>query len=76
MACRSTKRAEVARLELLRLLDADIESLQAKKAKSEASLHELVYALKFRDHLQIDVIPLDLAVMQSVFRFADTLIKK
>ncbi|KAL0949047.1 hypothetical protein HGRIS_009140 [Hohenbuehelia grisea] len=64
MACRSTRRAEEARSKLLRLLDARIDALSTSP---EGSVH----ARQFRDNLRIDVLPLDLASITSVFKFAN-----
>ena len=63
MACRSVKKAEVARESLLKKLDAHIIR-QKQLAKYDG------HAEHFRENLRIEIHRLDLAVIQSVFDFA------
>ena len=63
MACRSKQRAEVARGDLLRLLDAYVSKLQ-KRPGYDGHAHE------FRKNVVIDIAILDLAELSSVFKFA------
>lgn len=69
MACRSTTRAKVAREKLYRLVDTRI---QKEKAKVGYGGH----AERFRSNLAIDVYYLDLAVVQTIFQFAEDLSQK
>lgn len=69
MACRSTKRAEVARKGLYTLLDQHIQ--QQRKLPGYNG-----HADKFRENLKIDIHYLDLAILQSVFRFSAELSQK
>ncbi|RDB19578.1 3-keto-steroid reductase [Hypsizygus marmoreus] len=64
MACRSTKRAEAARTELLGLLDAHVAKLRKRKDYDG-------HADEFRKNVVIDIVSLDLAMISSVFKFAD-----
>ncbi len=64
MACRSVKRAEAARDKLLQLLDTYIEGLKK-------SPDEYAHAKQFREVVDIRIHQLDLAVMNSVFRFTE-----
>jgi 3-keto steroid reductase len=64
MACRSLQRAEAAKEKLFELLDTYIEGLKK-------SADEYVHAKKFREVVDIKVHQLDLAVMNSVFQFAE-----
>lgn len=63
MACRSVKKAEVARQSLYKKLDAHIT--QQKKLPEYDG-----HAERFRENLRIEIHSLDLAVIQSVFNFA------
>lgn len=69
MACRNAKRAENARGKLYQLLDAYIEGLKI-------SPDEYVHAKRFRETVSIRVHQLDLAVMNSVFQFAEDISKQ
>ncbi|KAG6897680.1 hypothetical protein C0992_012429 [Termitomyces sp. T32_za158] len=69
MACRSVKRAEAARAKLLRLLDSYINQLQKKLGYDG-------HARSFRKNLTIDVVSLDLAMISTVFKFADEVTNK
>ncbi|KAG6877859.1 hypothetical protein C0993_003065 [Termitomyces sp. T159_Od127] len=69
MACRSVKRAEAARTKLLRLLDSYIHQLQ-KRPDYDG------HALSFRKNLIIDIVSLDLAMINTVFKFADEVTNK
>ncbi|KAG6831902.1 hypothetical protein H0H87_003553 [Tephrocybe sp. NHM501043] len=69
MACRSIKRAEAARTKLLSLLDSYI--LKLKKGPGYDGR-----AQKFRENLVVDIVSLDLAMISSVFKFADELTVK
>jgi 3-keto steroid reductase len=62
MACRSTKRAEVARTKLYSHLDAHIE--HQKKLPGYDG-----HADTFRSNLKIEIQYLDLAIIQSILRF-------
>ncbi|KAF8075838.1 hypothetical protein FPV67DRAFT_1469452 [Lyophyllum atratum] len=64
MACRSVKRAEAARTKLLGLLDAHVARLQRRPGYDG-------HAHVFRKNVTIDIIALDLAMISSVFKFAD-----
>ncbi|KAG6916574.1 hypothetical protein DXG01_006345 [Tephrocybe rancida] len=69
MACRSVKRAETARTKLLELLDSYINKLQ-KKPGYDGHAHT------FRKNLVVDIISLDLAMVSTVFKFADEITNK
>ncbi|TFK43075.1 3-keto sterol reductase [Crucibulum laeve] len=69
MACRSTKRAEAARSKLYSFFDAHIEKLR-KHPKYDGHAH------KFRENLEVQVEYLDLALINSVFRFAQEMSQK
>jgi hypothetical protein len=69
MACRSTKRAEVARKKLYCLLDAHIEK-QRRQSDYDGHAHE------FRRNLNIQIHYIDLAVVSTVFRFAEELLQQ
>ncbi|KAF5372003.1 hypothetical protein D9615_008107 [Tricholomella constricta] len=64
MACRSVKRAEAARTKLLALLDAYISRLK-RKPNYDGHAHA------FRKNLIIDIVSVDLAMISTVFKFAD-----
>ncbi|KAG5645271.1 hypothetical protein DXG03_006573 [Asterophora parasitica] len=64
MACRSVKRAEAARTKLLGLLDGYISKLQ-RKPDYDGHAHA------FRKNLVIDIVSVDLAMLSTVFKFAD-----
>ncbi|KAJ6567371.1 hypothetical protein DFH09DRAFT_1156773 [Mycena vulgaris] len=63
MACRSTQRAETARTQLYKELDAHIDGLRARPGYDG-------HADTFRLNLKIEVEYLDLAVLSTVFNFA------
>jgi hypothetical protein len=69
MACRSIKRAETARLELLKSLDAYVADV---KTRPDYDGH----AERFRKSVDIVVMRLDLADLSTVFSFADELMSK
>ncbi|KDQ20637.1 hypothetical protein BOTBODRAFT_26646 [Botryobasidium botryosum FD-172 SS1] len=69
LACRSRYRAETARTRLFELLDED---LQKQSAGEEYDGHGHL----FRKNLEIDIIILDLASVDSVFRFCDEVQQK
>lgn len=69
MACRSVKRAEAARTKLLHLLDSYINQLQ-KTPGYDGHAHS------FRKNLTIDIVSLDLAMINTVFKFADEVTNK
>lgn len=69
MACRSITRAESARLELLKSLDAHVVDV---KTRSDYDGH----AERFRKNVDIVVMRLDLADVSTVFSFADEIISK
>jgi len=69
LACRSRQRAEVARTDLLRLLDTHVSRLQ-KQPGYDGHAHE------FRKNVVIDVVILDLAELSSVFKFAEDVASK
>jgi 3-keto steroid reductase len=69
MACRSIKRAETARLELLKSLDAFVADV---KTRPDYDGH----AERFRKSVDIVVMRLDLADLSTVFSFADELMSK
>ncbi|KAG6829684.1 hypothetical protein H0H92_003802 [Tricholoma furcatifolium] len=69
MACRSVKRAEVARTKLLGLLDSYIETLQ-RTPKYDGHAHT------FRKNLVVDIVPIDLAMISTVFKFANEVTNK
>lgn len=64
MACRSTKRAEVARTKLLRLLDNYVAKLRKEPGYDG-------HAEEFRKNVVLDIVSLDLAMISTVFKFAD-----
>lgn len=66
MACRSRKLGEAAREKLLHKLDEEIEH-RGKKATYE--LH--VKYKKFRETVQLDILPLELSRSSSVLDFCD-----
>ena len=66
MACRSKKPGEDAREKLLKKLDEEIEQ-RCKKATSE----QRVKYRKFRETVQLDVLPLELSLSSSVLDFCD-----
>ena len=65
MACRSVSKAEGARKELLENLDKHL----ASRSKKGSLNSEFEYAKEFRRNLNIDIVPLDLASLDSVFKF-------
>jgi 3-keto steroid reductase len=69
MACRSIKRAETARLELLKSLDAHVADL---KARPDYNGH----AERFQKNVDIVVMCLDLADLSTVFSFANEAMSK
>ena len=69
MACRSVKRAETARLELLESLDAFVADV---KTRPDYDGH----AERFRESVDIVVMRLDLANLSTVFSFANELMSK
>ena len=69
MACRSRSKAEIARTKLYEILDAHI------KKQRELPGYD-GHADLFRDSLKIEIHHLDLAVIQSVFRFGTELSQK
>ncbi|KAF8730503.1 hypothetical protein AX14_005510 [Amanita brunnescens Koide BX004] len=69
MACRSITRAESARLELLKSLDAHVVDV---KTRSDYDGH----AERFRKNVDIVVMRLDLADVSTVFSFADEIMAK
>jgi len=69
MACRSVKRAESAKERLYSLLDAYIEGLKANP-------DEYIHAKRYRGNVDIRIHALDLAVMNSVFQFAEEIVKQ
>ncbi|KAG6840632.1 hypothetical protein C0991_005397 [Blastosporella zonata] len=69
MACRSVKRAEAARTKLMGVLDRHIFQLQ-KKPGYDGRAHE------FRKNLVVDIVSLDLAMVGTVFKFADEMTAK
>ncbi|KAF9443628.1 hypothetical protein P691DRAFT_808692 [Macrolepiota fuliginosa MF-IS2] len=64
MACRSANRAKNAREQLYQCLDTYVDGLKA-------SPDEYVHAKKFQEAVDIKIHQLDLAVMNSVFAFAE-----
>lgn len=72
MACRSTKRGEVAKEKLFRDFDSYIGGLQ----RSGADKQKYEDAKAFREALTIEVGYCDLAALDSVFRFAEEVSKK
>ena len=69
MACRSIRRAETARLELLKFLDAYVADVKTRPGYDG-------YAERFRKSVDIVVIRLDLADLSTVFSFADEIMFK
>ena len=69
MACRSKQRAEVARADLLRLLDVHVSKLQKRPGYDG-------HAQEFRKNVVIDVVILDLAELSSVFKFVKDVASK
>lgn len=69
MACRSVKRAETARDKLLQLLDTYIEGLKKNP-------DEYIHAKQFRELVDIQIHQLDLAVMNSVFKFSEEISRR
>ncbi|KIL67356.1 hypothetical protein M378DRAFT_102521 [Amanita muscaria Koide BX008] len=69
MACRSIKRAEAARVQLLNFLDARVAYLKTRP-------HYDGHAETFRKNVDIVVTQLDLAEIASVLRFADQVVSK
>jgi 3-keto steroid reductase len=68
LACRSRERGEAARDKLYRLVDERVRQLETLPGYDG-------YAGNFRKHLTIAVHTVDLAHIQSVFRFADEVTK-
>ncbi len=64
MACRSIKRAETAKLELLKSLDAHVADLKTRPGYDG-------HAERFRKNVDIVVMRLDLADLSTVFSFAN-----
>ncbi|KAF8629352.1 hypothetical protein AX15_003488 [Amanita polypyramis BW_CC] len=69
MACRSIKRAELARLELLKHLDARVAFLKTRPNDSG-------HAERFRKNVDIVVMQLDLADLRTVFHFAGEVVSR
>lgn len=69
MACRSTQRAEAARKDLYKELDAYIARLRARPGYDG-------HADVFRSNLKIETEYLDLAVLSTVFDFAAQMAKQ
>ncbi|KAG5353630.1 hypothetical protein C0989_004311 [Termitomyces sp. Mn162] len=69
MACRSMTRAEAARTNLLGLLDSYINRLQKEPGYDG-------YAHSFRKNVIIDIVCIDLAMISTVFKFADEVTNK
>lgn len=69
MACRSIKRAETARSELLKFLDAHVADV---KTQPDYDGH----AERFRKSVDIVVMRLDLADLSTIFSFADEIMSK
>ena len=63
LACRNVQKAEAARKELLGLLDIEVERLKRSERYDG-------HAERFRKNLEIVVRCLDLASMDSIFKFA------
>ncbi|TFK56202.1 NAD(P)-binding protein [Heliocybe sulcata] len=68
MACRSRKKAEVARTELLHLLDREVEK-QKRKRNYDG------HAETFRENLRLDIRYLDLSKVASIFKFGDEIMQ-
>ncbi|KAI0316123.1 hypothetical protein OF83DRAFT_1164480 [Amylostereum chailletii] len=66
MACRSTERAEAAKMELLQLFEEDV-------SQSELHKKDTQHVEDFRQNLELKIHKLDLASVQSVLHFADEL---
>lgn len=64
LACRSEKRAEVARTQLIRLLDDDL-------AQNKAKGLDVRHGELFRKHLDIQLVSLDLSSAEKVFACAE-----
>jgi 3-keto steroid reductase len=64
LACRSEAKATIARRLLLKVADEAVE-------KRKRTVGYGGHAEKFREGLEIDFIPLDLASIESVFRFGE-----
>lgn len=64
LACRSRDRAENARTRLLGLLDEDLEKQSAQEGYDG-------HGHIFRKNLEIDIVLVDLASVESVFLFCD-----
>jgi 3-keto steroid reductase len=63
MACRSVKRAEAARTQLLSLLDTYVAKLKKQPGYNG-------HAEVFQQNVVLDIRELDLAIVGSVFKFA------
>lgn len=67
MGCRSEKRALAAREKLLDLLDVELERRRNKGASAE----DVEFANQFRESLELDFVPCDLASIDATFSFCD-----
>jgi 3-keto steroid reductase len=66
MACRSVKRAEAARLKLLKTFDAHVEKMKRKEGYTG-------HAEKFRENVKVEIHSVDLAMISTVQPFVEEL---
>jgi len=71
MACRSKKNGEDAREKLLKKLDEEIERRSKKGTPEQHKRFK-----KFRETVQLDVLPLELAHSSSVLDFCDIVLQR
>lgn len=69
MACRSEARALEARQKLLELLN-DHVAREIRRPDYDG------HAEEFRNNVELDFVPIDMANIRSVFRFADVVLQK
>ena len=74
LACRSVERAEEAKVDLLRTLDAEVERIKVDKEGNWEK--DLARASRLRDNVDIAVEKLDLASLKSVFNFSAEIKRK
>lgn len=70
MGCRSEKRALDARTKLLALLD---EEIQRRKDKDGITSIQAQFMDRFRESLEIDFVPCDLASVDATLSFCDVI---
>jgi 3-keto steroid reductase len=77
IACRNPSRASSAKANLLLFLDKHIEKHVKKHSKSDGHRKEHIEQMKeFGKNLEIDLLPLDLASIESTFEFCSLVYEK